>query len=83
MPAAREFVDFWLENSVHADEQMSARRGREHIQQLTDRLVTAADGEGFTRTQIESEIGDLFAYIRARVDFKNAGESTRWRRDGQ
>ncbi len=83
MPAAREFVDFWLENSVHADEQMSARRGREQIQTLTDRLVAAASGEGFTRPQIEAEIGDLFGYIRARVDAKNAGETARWRRDGQ
>jgi hypothetical protein len=46
MSNVRDFVDFWLENSVHADEQMSARRRRDEIQKLADKLVTAAENEG-------------------------------------
>jgi hypothetical protein len=68
MTAAREFVDFWLENSVHADEQMVARRGREDVLKLTDRLIVAANRQGFTKQQMEAEIGDLYSYIRNSID---------------
>ncbi len=80
---AHEFVEFWIENSVHADEQMSSRRGREQIQQLADRLIAAANEQGFTQAQIEAEIGDIFAYVRSRVDAKNVRETARLRLDGQ
>jgi hypothetical protein len=83
MSAAREFVEFWLTNSVHADEQMVSRRGREDIQKLADRLVVAAGYQGFSQQQVEAEIGDIYAYIRARIDRQNASETTRLRLDGQ
>jgi hypothetical protein len=83
MPAVREFVDFWLTNSVHADEQMVGRRGREDILKLADRFAVAANGQGFTRQQIEAEIGDIYAFIRARIDSENVHETTRLRLDGQ
>ena len=79
----KEFVDFWIENSVHADEQLTARRGRGTIQKLADRLLAAAEGEGFTKAQVETEIGDVFAYIRSRIDAENVGETARWRLNGQ
>ena len=83
MPAVREFVDFWLTNSVHADEQMVGRRGREDIVKLADRFAVAANCQGFTRQQIEAEIGDIYAYIRARIDSENVHETARLRLDGQ
>ena len=83
MTDARDFVDFWISNSVHSDEQMSHRRGREEIQKLADRLVVAANYQGFTKEQMEAEIGDLFSYIRARVDSQNTSETARLRLDGQ
>jgi hypothetical protein len=81
---AKEFVEFWLENSVHADEQFGVRRGRVEVNQLVDNLVRAADGQGFTRQQMEAELGgDLYAYIRASIDQQNQDETTRLKRDGQ
>lgn len=83
MSDASDFADFWITNSVHSDEQMSHRRGREDVQKLADRLVVAANYQGFTKEQMEAEIGDLFSYIRERVDSQNIGETKRLRLDGQ
>lgn len=63
--SAKEFVEFWLQNSVHADEQMTGRRGREAILKLADRLVVT---EGFSNQQIEEEIGGIYTYIRTSID---------------
>ena len=41
--SAKEFVEFWLENSVHPDEQYGTRRGREAAQRLADNLVRVAE----------------------------------------
>ena len=53
MATAKEFVEFWLQNSVHADEQFGARRGRVEVDQLVDNLVRAAEAQGFTRQQLD------------------------------
>ena len=79
---AKEFVEFWLQNSVHSDEQMTGRRGRAAISKLADRLVVSAEHQGFTKQHIEAEIGDIYTYIRTSVDAKNAVETTRLRLDG-
>jgi hypothetical protein len=83
MTAAREFVDFWFTNSVHPDEQLSARRRRGSVQELADKLVVAASGQGLTREQIEAEIGDIYAYIRTGIDFQNVTETARLKLNGQ
>ena len=78
MATAREFVEFWLLNSVHPDEQLSVRRGRAAIQQLADDLIRAAEGEGFTRKQIEVELGgSIYSHIRRRIAQQNAAEDLR------
>jgi hypothetical protein len=43
--AVREFVEFWLENSVHADEQFGAKRGRMEVDRLVESLLQAAEGQ--------------------------------------
>jgi hypothetical protein len=83
MTAAREFVDFWFTNSVHPDEQLSARRRRGSVQELADKLVVAASGQGLTREQVEAEIGDIYAYIRTGIDFQNVTETARLKLNGQ
>ena len=83
MTDVREFVDFWLTNSVHADEQMVGRRGREAVVKLADRLVVAASYQGFSKQQVEAELGDIRAYIRASIDIQNVSETARLRLDGQ
>jgi hypothetical protein len=77
MATAKEFVEFWLENSVHPDEQFGARRGREAIQNLADNLVRAAEAQGFTKAQVEAEIGDIYDHIRASIDRQNKVEDSR------
>jgi len=77
----KEFVEFWLENSVHADEQYSPRRGRKSVQRLADNLVIAAQSQGFTKAQLEAEIGNLYDYIRAMIDQKNKTEDERLAKD--
>ncbi len=83
MTAARTFVEFWLTNSVHADEQMSSRRRREAVQRLADQLIVAAKNQGLDQTQIEAEIGDIYTYIRASIDSQNISETARLKLDGQ
>jgi hypothetical protein len=74
---AKEFVEFWIENSVHADEQLGPRRGRAEVQELVDRLVRSAEGQGYSKQQIEAEIGDLYEYIRTSIDQQNTDEAAR------
>jgi hypothetical protein len=46
-------------------------------------LIQAAEAEGFTRGQIEAEIGgDIAGYIRASIDAQNKAEDERLRNDG-
>ena len=78
MATVKEFVEFWLENSVHADEQLAARRGREDVERLVDNLVRAGEDQGFTKQQMEAELGgDLYAHIRASIDSQNKSEIKR------
>lgn len=82
MTQAREFADFWLRNSVHADEQFVARRNRKAVQALADKMIRAAKDQGFARDQMEAEIGDIYAYIRAGIDTQNVDETARLKKDG-
>jgi hypothetical protein len=70
-------VEFWLENSVHADGRSGPYRGRADIREMAERLVRFAEGQGYTKQQIESEIGDICGYIRAGIDRLNAGDTAR------
>ena len=81
MASAEEFVEFWLENSVHPDEQFGPKRGREAVQRLADNLVRAAEEQGFTQAQMEAEIGNLYDFIRASIDQQNQAEDARLAKD--
>ena len=75
---AKEFVEFWLENSVHADEPLGTRRGRPEVQQLAENLVRAAEAQGFAKQQIEAELGgDIYDFIRASIDRQNTEQAAR------
>jgi hypothetical protein len=82
MVSAKEFVEFWLQNSVHADEPFATRRGKAGVAHLVQNLLAAAKAQGFTKEQMEAELGgDLDAYIRASIDRQNRGETARLRND--
>jgi hypothetical protein len=55
------------------------KRGRAEA----DRLVAAANYQGFTKQQMEVEIGDICGYIRASIDTQNVSETARLRLEGQ
>jgi hypothetical protein len=76
----RKSVDFWLENSVHADGQFGPGSSRADVQEMAQRLVRFAEGQGYTRQQIEAEIGDICGYIRAGIDRRSAGEIARFKK---
>jgi hypothetical protein len=78
MATPKEFVEFWLENSVHPDERFGVRRCRPALQQLADNLIRAAEDQGFSKQQIEAELGgDIYAYIRSSIDQQNDAEHER------
>ena len=82
MTTAKEFVDFWLDVSVHADEQEGPPQNEVTVRQLVDNLLSAAHAQGFSKEQIEAELGgDVEAYIRARIDRQNTAEETRLSRE--
>ena len=57
MTTAKEFVDFWLDVSVHADEQEGPRQGQAAVQHLADNLLNAAREQGFSKEQVEGRAG--------------------------
>ncbi len=84
MTTAKEFVDFWLDVSVHADEQEGPRQGQAAVQHLANNLLNAARDQGFSKEQVEAELGDnLEAYIRASIDRQNVAEGVRLRKESK
>ncbi|MBR0801889.1 hypothetical protein JQ615_41925 [Bradyrhizobium jicamae] len=74
---AREYVDFWIENSVHAAEQYGTPGASQNVKELVDRLVDGARGQGITREAMESEVGNLAEYIKAKLGAANQDEKDR------
>jgi len=71
----KEFVEFWLENSIHADESLTARRDRKAVQNLANRCLAAAEEQGFSEDQITAEIGDIYEHIRGLIDKLNTNQN--------
>jgi hypothetical protein len=64
---ARETLDFWIENSVHAAEQF---RTPGASQDVVSRLIEGAK-------DMQDEVGDLAAYIREKLRAANKAEEDR------
>ena len=71
---AREFIDFWIENSVHAAEGNGAQGAEQDVSALTARCVEMASSLGFSEAALEQEVGDLAAHISAKLITANAVE---------
>lgn len=71
---AREFIDFWILNSVHAAELQGAEQD---VTELARRCVEMAGGQGLSKDDLESEVGDLAVYIRAKLRTANQIERDR------
>jgi hypothetical protein len=58
MNETREFIDFWIENSVHAAERYGAG-GEQDVTELTRRFIEAAKEQGIAEADLRAEIGGL------------------------
>ena len=79
MNKAREFLDFWIENSIHASEEYRSPGAPQQVDELVRRCVRAAEGQGFSQTDMEAEVGSLSDYIGDRLKAANKTESDRRR----
>jgi hypothetical protein len=73
----REFIDFWIENSVHAAERDGANGAEQGVLALTNRCVEMASSIGLSRAALDQEVGDLSAYISAKLAKANTLERGR------
>lgn len=77
MSKAREFVDFWTENSIHAVEQYGGVGASQDVAELSQRLIGAAKGQGISEADLRAEIGEISDYVGGRLRAANDAESER------
>jgi hypothetical protein len=74
---AREYIDFWIENSVHAAEQFRMPGASQDVAELVRRLIEGAKGQGISEKDMQDEVGDLTAYIQEKLRAANKVEEHR------
>ena len=74
---AREYIDFWIENSIHATEQFETPGASQDVSLLVERLIEGAKGQGITEQAMHDEVGDLTAYVRGKLAIANQVERGR------
>ncbi|WP_441259898.1 hypothetical protein AB7008_28950 [Bradyrhizobium sp. 521_C7_N1_3] len=77
MSKVREYIDFWVENSVNAAEQYSTPGASQNVHDLVRRLVEGASGQGISEEAMTNEVGDLTKYIRDKLSAANKAEKDR------
>ncbi|MCS3930535.1 hypothetical protein M2175_005566 [Bradyrhizobium elkanii] len=73
----REYIDFWIENSVHAAEQYGTPGASQSVNELVDRLIDGAKGKDISEQAMTNEVGDLVKYVRDRLSTANQAEHDR------
>ncbi|WFU30907.1 hypothetical protein QA635_30665 [Bradyrhizobium brasilense] len=74
---AREFLDFWIENSIHAAEQYGTPGASQDVAELARRCVEMARQQGLTEQDLRDAAGDITDYIRIRLKAANRKEADR------
>jgi len=74
---AREFIDFWIENSIHAAEHDGDAGATQNVDELVRRCVEMASAQGLTEAAMQAEVGDIAAYIRDKLTAANKTEHAR------
>jgi hypothetical protein len=77
MAKAREFLDFWMQNSIHAAEQFGTPGASQLPSELKDRCIKMAENEGLSQADLEAEVGDISEYIKIALADANAKEKGR------
>ena len=65
MSKAREFLEFWIHNSVHRAEQRGVAGASQRPEELKARCIEMAASEGLSPADLEAEVGDLYQHIAA------------------
>jgi hypothetical protein len=74
---AREFIDFWIENSVHAREHYGMPGAEQRAAELARRLIEAARAEGISEKALTAELGDVTEHVRDKLAEVNQAEKGR------
>ena len=74
---AREYIDFWIENSVHAAEPYRTPGASQDVAELVHALIEGAKGQGITEQSMRDEVGDLTEYISGKLADANRNERNR------
>lgn len=74
---AREYIDYWIENSVHAAEQFGHAGASQDVAELARRCIAMAKDQGISETAIADEVGDIADYIRSKLGVANRTEKDR------
>ena len=77
MSKAGEFIDFWIENSVHAVEEYRTPGASQNVSELTRRIIEAAKEQGISEADLHAEIGDISDYIGDQLKSANRDEGER------
>ena len=74
---AREYIDFWIENSVHAAEPYRTPGASQDVAELVHALIEGAKDQGITEQSLHDEVGDLTEYISGKLADANRDERNR------
>ncbi len=74
-PNPKEFIDFWIETSIHPSDLLSGLGATQDADELVRRCIEMAASQGITEAMLHAEIGDLASYIRKKL--KNANDAQR------
>jgi hypothetical protein len=77
---AREYIDFWIETSVHASEEYGTPGASQDVAVLVGRLIEGAQGQGISEEDLREEVGDLTDFVRSRLTAANKTEGDRTHR---
>jgi hypothetical protein len=83
MSKAREFLEFWIQNSVHPAEQRGVSGASQSPEELKARCIEIAGSQGLSPADLEAEVGDLHQHIEAASATANDEAVTHEVRGGQ
>lgn len=74
---AKQFIDFWVENSVHAKSELGMAGSSQDARILAERLKQAAEAQGISASEIVRKIGDVEEYLKQILADANAVQTSR------
>jgi hypothetical protein len=74
---AREYAEFWAENSIHAREPDGSLGAEQDLAELVRALIEGAKGQGVSEQDMIAEVGDLREYVGNKLLAANQIENSR------